>query len=509
MISMVMPHRSEDLTRRRVLAGSSALTIGAAVGGALPNAALGRQAPQPSEAAWAHLADQVSGPILRTRDFDLRPFARPFNLRYAADLPDAIAFCRGTEDVAAAITWCRENDFPLAVLSGGHCYAGYSMRKGGLTINLLLMREASYSNGTVRIGGGTRNREFYALLRQHDLAATHGRCAGVGTAGFLLGGGIGFNMRAYGAGCDQVVVGEIVTADGKVRTLTADADKAEADLFWACRGGGGGNFGVSTAFTLQPFEAAPVTVFDMTWSAAHPEPRQVLATLMKALDSAPAELGTRLSVRAPSPRDRRRGGDVTINLIGQLHGGSASRLDQILADVHALAKPQHATIWEQVKYWDGQKLLEEHEAPSYFQERSAFLASSLGDEAIELAFGYLRSWPGTSRSADLRFFQTGGKMNAPATDATAFVHRGSRWLFDVALFWSAADHADVVTRNRDWQDRFYQTMRRFSSGGAYQNFADPSLRDWRTAYYAGNLSRLESIKQTVDPDRLFDFPQAL
>jgi FAD/FMN-containing dehydrogenase len=506
---MATVHRPDLLTRRHVLAGSSAFAIGAAFGGALPHAALARQPAQPSEAAWVHLADQLSGPLLRTRDFDLRPFVKPYNLRYAAELPDAVAFCRSTEDVAAAITWCRENDFPLTVLSGGHCYAGYSMRKGGLTINLLLLREASYSNGTVRIGGGTRNREFYALLRQNNLASTHGRCPSVGAAGFLLGGGIGFNMRAHGAGCDQVVAAEIVTADGKIRTLAAAADTAEADLFWACRGGGGGNFGISTAFTLQPFEASPVTVFDLTWNAAHPEPKQLFATLMKALDSAPVELGSRLSLRAPSPRDRRRGGDVAISLVGQLHGGSAKRLDQILADVYALAKPQRSKIWEQVRYWDGQKLLEERDGPSYFQERSAFLASNLDDDAVDLAFGYLRSWPGTSGSADLRFFQTGGKMNEPAANATAFAHRGSRWLLDVALYWSAADRADTVTRNRDWQDRFYEAMRRFSTGGAYQNFADPSLKDWRTAYYADNLSRLESIKQAADPDRLFNFAQAL
>jgi hypothetical protein len=508
-MSMAITHRPEAPTRRHVLAGSSALALGAAFGGALPDTALGRQPAGPSEAAWRQLTDKVSGPILRESDFDLRRFARPFNLRYAADLPDAVAFCRSADDVAAAVTWCRDNGFPLVVQSGGHSYAGYSMRKGGLMISLLLVREALYSNGTVRIGGGTRNHELYALLQQNDLAITHGRCPSVGAAGFLLGGGIGFNMRAHGAGCDQVVAGEIVTADGKIRTLTADADKAEADLFWACRGGGGGNFGINTAFTLQPFEAAPVTAFDMMWNAARSDPKQIFASLMKALDAAPVELGTRLSLRAPSPRERRRGGDVAISLVGQLRAGSAKTLDQILADVYALAKPQKSNIWDQVKYWDAQKLLEERDVPSYFQERSAFLPSGLGDEALDLAFGYLRSWPGTSRGADLRLFQTGGKMNEPAADATAFAHRASRWLFDIGLFWSAADRADAVARNRVWQDRFYEAMRRFSTGGAYQNFADPSLQDWRTAYYAGNLSRLESIKQAADPDRLLNFAQAL
>jgi hypothetical protein len=111
--------------------------------------------------------------------------------------------------------------------------------------------------------------------------------------------------------------------------------------------------------------------------------------------------------------------------------------------------------------------------------------------------------------ADLRFFQTGGKVNAPRSDATAFAHRDSRWIMDVGLTWEAEDQPAVVARSRDWQDRFYAAMRRFSTGGAYQNFADPSLTDWRTAHYGDNLGRLQKIKAAADPDRAFDFPQAL
>lgn len=497
-----------QLTRRHILTGSAASAIGGALNGALPKIALARQPSQPSEAAWRHLAAKLSGPVLRSNGFDLRKFASPYNLRYASDLPNAVALCRYAEDVAFAITWCRENDVPLVVQSGGHCYAGFSMRRGGLLINLLLMREAHYSNGTVRIGGGARNQTLYDLLGQNNLAITHGRCPSVGAAGFLLGGGIGFNMRAHGAACDGLVASEIVTADGRIRTITSAADKEDADLFWACRGGGGGNFGVNTSFTLSTFEARPVTVFDLTWSAAHPAPRTVFGALMKALDAGPVELGTRVSLKAPSPGDRARGAGVTINLLGQLHAHSAKVLDEILADVYAIEKPQRAMVWDQANYWDAQKLLEEDDVPIYFQERSAFLASRLDDEAIDLAFTYLHSWPGTSESADLRFFQTGGKMNEPAADATAFVHRGSRWLLDVGLNWSATDRSDVVAHNRIWQDRFYDAMRKFSAG-AYQNFADPSLRDWRTAYYGANLARLQSIKRSVDPERVFDFAQAV
>jgi FAD/FMN-containing dehydrogenase len=100
-------------------------------------------------------------------------------------------------------------------------------------------------------------------------------------------------------------------------------------------------------------------------------------------------------------------------------------------------------------------------------------------------------------------------MNEVASGATAFAHRNSRWILDVGLNWSAGDRYDVLARSRDWHDRFYAAMRPFSTGGAYQNFADPSLRDWRTAYYGHNLDRLQQIKRIVDPDRIFNFSQAL
>jgi FAD/FMN-containing dehydrogenase len=498
-------HRSNQLSRRHFILGSSALAFAGAL---TPRAVFGRPAPAPSEAAWRKLKDTLSGPLLRSGSFDLGKLARPYNLRYAADLPDGVALCRSTEDVVAAVDWCRENGVAPVVQSGGHSYAGYSMRKGGLMINLLLMRDAQSSNGMVRIDGGARNQALYTVLEQNGLAVTHGRCGSVGAAGFLLGGGIGFNMRAHGLACDQLVASEMVTADGKVRTLAADADTVDADLFWACRGGGGGNFGINTSFTLSAFEAPPVTVFDLTWQGTHPAPRLVFARLMQALDAAPVELGSRVSLKAPSPRERARGADVTISLLGQL-AGSAGALDQILADVYALAMPRQSMIWSSMRYWDAQKLLEEVDCPTYFQERSAFLKANLDDQALDLAFRYLRAWPGTSGGADLRFFQTGGKVNAPRSDASAFAHRDSRWIMDVGLTWEGEDHPAVVARSRDWQDRFYAAMRRFSTGGAYQNFADPSLTDWRAAYYGDNLGRLLKIKAAVDPDRVFDFPQAL
>jgi FAD/FMN-containing dehydrogenase len=499
------------LSRRRFVVGGTALAVGAGLGGIpLPTAQAREPAPEPSEAAWRHLADKLSGPVLRAGSFDLAQIARPYNLRYVANLPDAIALCRTAEDVALAITWCNENRFPLVVQSAGHSYAGYSMRRGGLMINLLLMRSASIANGSVTVAGGMRNQDLYGLLEQNNSAVTHGRCPPVGAAGFLLGGGIGFNMRARGLACDQLAASEIVTADGRIRAIDARSSGLDGDLYWACRGGGGGNFGVNTSFTLSSFPAEPVTVFELTWTAATRNTHRVAAALISDLENAPIEigLGTRMSLGAPRPADRARGHNVTINLIGQLHG-SPKTLDDILARAYALATPQRAMIWGDASYWAAQKLLEEDDPPLFFQERSTFVARGQAEKATNHTFRHLLEWPGTSVSADLRFFQTGGKVNDPDAKATAFAHRNSEWIMDVGLNWGATDSPQLVARNRAWQDKFYDAIRLFSTGGAYQNFIDPSLADWRNAYYGENLGRLQDIKKKVDPERLFNFPQAI
>ncbi len=507
---MIAALQRASLSRRRFLVGSSALAVGAGLAGlSLVRPALA-QARQPSDAAWRHLADKLSGPVLRADSFDLAQIARPNNLRYVGNLPDGIALCRSAEDVATAIGWCRENNnFPLIVQSAGHSYAGFSMRKGGLMINLLLMRASSMGDGTVTVAGGMRNQDLYGLLEPKNLAITHGRCPTVGAAGFLLGGGIGFNMRAHGLACDQLTASEIVTADGKVRTLNPQATGLDGDLYWASRGGGGGNFGVNTSFTLKTFPAEPLTVFELTWTEATRAPEKVAAELIPALEEAPIELalGTRMSLGAPHPV-RHKHGRVTINLIGQLRG-TPKRLDELLARAYAVEKPQQHMIWGDAPYWAAQKLLEEAGLPGYYQERSVFVGPKRAKEATLATFQHLLRWPGTSVGADLRFFQTGGAMNEPAAKATAFVHRKTEWIMDVGLNWSATDSRLSVDANRIWQDRFYADLRRFSTGGAYQNFIDPSLKDWRQAYYGENLARLEDIKKRADPERVFSFPQAI
>lgn len=486
-------------SRRELLRTASAGVVSALALGA------GRRALGASgDGRWRQLERLLPGRVLRPGDAGYGEAARPNNLRYSSVLPQAIARCAGPADVAAAIGWCREHEVPLRVRAGGHSYAGYSTTDG-LLLDVTPMNAIAFDDrtGLVTIGGGVRNAELYAALRARHVAITHGRCPTVGAAGFLLGGGIGFNMRHRGLACDQLVGTELVTADGSRRIADPSSNPA---LFWACRGGGGGNLGVSTAFTLQTFPAEPVTAFSIHWEA---RPEAVGEALMAALDGAPETLGSRISLRAVTPAQRGRGHDVSIDLLGQLVGG-VRELREILAPAYAVAEPALAAI-STSDYWSGQDFMSEAGEPSYYQERSAFLDRPLGAAAMAEGFRWLRRWPGTGGHCDLRFFQTGGAVNRVPPAATAFVHRRSRWLMVVGLYWTAADDRSpaVVRRGHEWQDGFYEAMRPYADGGAYQNFPDPSLVDWRQAYYGDNLGRLARIKSAVDPTAVFRFPQAI
>jgi FAD/FMN-containing dehydrogenase len=498
------PAQSGLMTRRQFLGRAARFTVGTGLGlSLLSTAGCGSNSSAQSAPPWNALARKLSGPLLRPGDPGFATIAQPNNLRYAKVLPGGIARCQSAEDVAQSILWSRRFDVPLTARSGGHSYAGYSTTTG-LMIDLSLMNQLQFdsSTGVVTMGGGARNGDIYSALPPLNVAITHGRCPTVGVAGFVLGGGIGFNMRAHGLGSDQLVVSEIVTAKGDILTLDENHNDA---LFWACRGGGGGNFGINTSFSFQTFPVSNLTVFKLSWTSSTED---VYAALLAALGAGPPELGTRLAVNAVTPEQFAAGQDVTIALLGQLVGSPAD-LANILAPVYNVSPPTTSDI-EELSYWSAQTgFLAEPGTPGYYQERSRFFIDPIAADAIATIFKFTRQWPGTSAGAHFVLFQTGDQVNAMAPDATAFVHRSSDWLTTLNLGWGTTDDAATVHRNRAWQNEFFDAMRAFSLPESYQNFSDPSLIDWQQAYYGSNLARLRQVKAEFDPHRVFHFHQGI
>lgn len=448
--------------------------------------------------AWQELEDHLRGPLLRPGNRGFDALAATWNLRYkAVQKPAGIARCKNAEDVQVCLQWAQAHKLPLVARSGGHSYAGYSTTPG-LMIELKLMDELKYdsASGRARVGGGARNQTLYNQLPALHCAVTHGRCSTVGVGGLVLAGGIGFNMRRHGLLIDQLLETEMVTASGKLLRCNAHEN---AELFWACRGGGGGNFGINTSFTFQTFPVSNVTVFDLTWTTNLDE---LLPAALELLPATPDDLGCKLSVF------RKAGGVLGINLLGQLVGGvEAAR--KLLAPLYRIATPTEIAF-KAVEYWDGQKnYLGEDGTPEYSHERSRYAYRPFSAACCRAILKHMRSWPGTHAGTSWKMFLTGGAIAKVAPEATAYCHRSAIAITSIELNWDAHDTPESLAINQAWLNRFHATMAEYTSDECYQNFIDNSQKNYLHAYYGRNLERLVKVKHDVDPGNVFHYPQSI
>jgi FAD/FMN-containing dehydrogenase len=458
-------------------------------------AASAARAPAAPADAWQELAGALQGPVLRPGAPGFAAVARPWNLRFAAILPDGIARCVSAADVRTAVLWAQAYGVPLVARSGGHSYAGYSQTTG-LMMDLSPMNQVDYDAklGLARTGGGARNSDVYARLRTVGRAVTHGRCGGVGVAGLVLGGGIGFNQRWKGLLCDQLVETEVVTAAGELLRCNAQEN---ADLFWACRGGGGGNFGINTAFTFETFPVETVTAYLITWTT---NIDALLPAILDLLVTTPPRLGCKLSVVND-------GSGLTLELLGQLVG-PPGELRALLAPLYRMTAPSQETVRE-LPYWEAQDFLSEDDSPDYSHERSRYVRQPMSADGARTILDFLRRWPGTHADTNWKTFLAGDAVAAVPPSATAFVHRDAVMISSVELDWTADDTVGTVADNEAWLADFHAAMEPFTSDECYQNFIDEAQNDYLRAYYGANLERLVAVKRRYDPRNVFTYAQGI
>ena len=227
--------------------------------------------------------------------------------------------------MATSLAFVRKYGIPVAARCGGHSYAGWSSTSG-LIVDVTRMAGVNVSGGTATVGAGTRLIDFYNGLAAHGRAVPGGSCPTVGISGLTLGGGIGVVARAYGLTCDNVTSMQIVTADGQIRTANA---KTNSDLFWACRGGGGGNFGVVTSFTFTTHPAGDICLFFLSWPWS--QAARVIAGWQSWAPHAPDQLWSNLHLAAAP------GGSIPSIQVGGTYlgsvSGAAAQLEKLYAAV--------------------------------------------------------------------------------------------------------------------------------------------------------------------------------
>ena len=498
------------LSRRRLLhaSGYGAASVAAApwLSGAVvlgqpatPIAAL-------SASAWDDLASRLTGHLLRPGDA-MYPAATIISAaRYMGTRPAGIAVCVSPQDAAVCVIWAREHGVPFVVRSGGHNYAGFST-SDGLVIDVKGMRSVAVdpATRTAVVAGGANNADVGEALAPYGVYFPGGRCPTVGVSGLTLGGGWGFSCRHLGMTCDSLVSTEVVTASGDIVTAS---ESENADLFWAVRGAGGGNFGVHTSFTFRVVPADEVCVFRLAWSGG--DAAALVDAILRMQLHAPRELGLRLAVTSQSRMPLSQPAPLDVNTIG-LFWGSLAELAALLAPVERVQAAEARRV-EQMRFPAAREFLAATTPSGAYQVKSGFFRDALPAAGLATMLEWIGAMPGVSSRAQEStgaIFCWGGKVSDLAPDANAFVHRGADFLFKCEALWEAEDDPGLIAANLEWLEGYYAAMQPYLSGGVYQNFPDRGLIDWQDAYYGDHFSRLVETKRRWDPENLFRYGQSI
>jgi hypothetical protein len=438
----------------------------------------------------AAVSGQVIGPDDPSYDDARLVFAGWIDRR-----PAVIVRAADANDVAYVVRLASETGLELAVRSGGHGGAGHGVSEGGIVLDLRDLKDLDIDVAarTAWAGAGLTAREYSTAAAAHGLGTGFGDTGSVGLGGLTLGGGVGYLVRKHGLTIDDLLAAEIVTADGEL--LHVDAE-THPDLFWAMRGGGG-NFGVVTRFEYRLHDVQSF-VGGMLILPATPE---VIASFIALAEAAPEELSTIANVMPCPPMpfvpEDRHGQLVVFAILAW--AGDAEAGEAVIARIRALATPI-ADLVRPMPYPE----IYPPDADDYRPlaiSRTMFV-DTIDQGVAQTIVEHLEASDASMRVAQLRVL--GGAMARVPVDATAFAHRASRIMVNVASFYEGSDDRE---RRAAWVDGLVAALRQ-EDCGAYVNFlADEGEARVRDAYPGPTWDRLAAVKARYDPTNLFRLNQ--
>jgi FAD/FMN-containing dehydrogenase len=399
--------------------------------------------------------------------------------------PAAIACCTGADDVRRALELARDRGLPVAIRSGGHSQAGHSVCDDGLVVDLAGLNAIEVDPGrrTVRVGAGARVGSLVDALTQVGQATPTGGCPDVGLGGLTLGGGESLLMAKLGAVSDSLLAAEIVLADG---AAIVASDVSHPDLLWALRGGGG-NFGIVTAFTLRTYAIDRVLSGRFMFPVSRT--RDVVLTYRDLIENAPDDLQTSGGIVPYAPRiDGEAEGEAAL-FIEVCHCGAASGASRLIDRWRAALRPESDDI-----AW-GPYAATLSLPPIASSGTGAFL-HALDDVVVDILTEYSATAP---PSCTMAWNDHHGAVTRVPVAATAFPlrHRG----FD--LFVHAGWKTAALRRQSlAWLDGLSRQLQPFSRGVYVNSLGDEPPSRTIDAYGA-NYARLRAVKRVYDPDNVF------
>jgi FAD binding domain/Berberine and berberine like len=398
-------------------------------------------------------------------------------------------------EVAHVVTIARESGLPLAVRCGGHSGAGHSVVDDGIVLDLanLTGLEIDADGRTASAQTGLTAAAVTGAVAEHGLAIGFGDTGSVGIGGITLGGGHGYLSRVHGLTIDNLLAAEIVTADGQI--IETD-ETNHPDLFWAIRGGGG-NFGVATRFRYRLNELGQI-VGGMMLLPATPES---VEGFIAACEAAPEHLSAIGNVMPAPPMpfvpEDQHGKLAILALI--CWSGSVEEGDKAIAPFRALGEPLADMV--QPMPYPGMYPPDDEDYRPLAVARTMFV-DRVDSKVAELIVDRLENSDAAMRVVQLR--PMGGAITRVPVDATAFAHRNSKIMTNVASFYEGPEDKPIREK---WVSELSGQLRQ-DDAGAYVNFlGDDGPDAVRAAYPGATWDRLTQVKAVYDPDNLFRLNQ--
>ena len=445
------------------------------------------------------LSERVRGEVITPSDEGYEEARKVFNAMIDRR-PSAVVRCSETGDVVAAVDFARENELDLAVRGGGHSVPGFGTVDGGIVIDLSGMRDVVVDPGrrTARAQGGVTWGIFNDATHAHGLATTGGIVSTTGVGGLTLGGGIGYLSRGLGLSCDNLVSAEVVTADGRVVTAS---DGENEDLFWALRGGGG-NFGVVTAFEFQLHPVTEIYGGPMFFEVE--DAGTVLRVYRELIVDAPEEFGgfPAWQIAPPLPFiPEERHGETMLAFVS-CWAGPTGEGERVLKRLRSVA-PVVAEHVGPMPYPALNSAFDALYPPGALQHYwKANFVTELTDAAIDAHLEHGPKVPVVNSTVHI--YPINGACHRVASEDTAFAYRDATFATVIAGMWpDPADNDDNIRWVRD----YYDATAPLSEEGGYINFMAEDDQDRIKANYKGNYDRLVDVKRAYDPDNLFHLNQ--
>jgi FAD/FMN-containing dehydrogenase len=432
------------------------------------------------------LKRDVRGQVLTPESTDYEAVRRVWN-GMIDTRPALIVRCATPADVITAVNFARANGARLSVRGGGHNVAGLALCEDGVTVDLSSMRAIVVQPDakTARAEGGVTWGELDAATLKYGLATNGGMVSTTGIAGLTLGGGIGWQMARHGLTCDNLLSAEVVTANGRMLRVSATE---HTDLFWALRGGGG-NFGIVTAFEYQLHPMATFVGGMVLYPMS--QARTVLSGYRQLATQAPDELTIHAGFLTTPD-----GNDVVAIIAAWF--GAAEDARRHLDPVRQLGTPL-ADLLGPMSYTQLQTLFDPAAPAGLRRYWKSGYVPELSDAVIDVLI--TEAARKTSPFSIVLLLHMHGKATRIAPDATAFGARSPQWDIDILPQWHSPAEDQ---RHTEWARRFWSDLERFTRG-VYSNHLDaddgaPRVR----AAYGTNYDRLVAIKRKYDPDNFFN-----